>query len=93
MLVFFFFFFFFVVVLTVMFYKTSEAGGTSNKINYRRSARPPLISINVYTKFYSCIKVYEHSCLKLCLNGLEVVFKQQNPFSSHDIHMLFEHGF
>ena len=42
---------------------------------------------------YSCIKFYKHSCLKLCLNGQEVVFKQQNPCSNHEIHMLFEHGF
>ena len=37
----------------------------------------------------SCIKSYEHSCLKLFLNGQEAVFKQQNPCSYH---VLFEHG-
>ena len=41
----------------------------------------------------SCIKFYEHSYLKPCLNGLEVMFKQQNPCSNHEIHMLFEDGF
>ena len=41
----------------------------------------------------SCIKSYEHSCLKLFLNGPEVVFKQQNPCSNHEMNVLFEHGF
>ena len=42
---------------------------------------------------YSCIKSYEHSCLKLFLNRPEAVFKQQNSCSNHGIHVLFEHGF
>ena len=41
----------------------------------------------------SCIKSYEHSCLKLFLNGPEAVFKHQNPCSNHEIHVLFEHEF
>ena len=42
---------------------------------------------------YSCITSYEHSRLKLFLNGSEAVFKQQNSCSKHEIHVLFEHGF
>ena len=41
----------------------------------------------------SCIISYGHSSLKLFLNGPEAVFKQQNPCSNHEIHVLFEHGF
>ena len=36
----------------------------------------------------SCIKSYEHSCLKLFLNGPEAVFKQQNRRSNHEIYVL-----
>ena len=47
----------------------------------------------LFAKAYFCIKSYEHSCLKLFLNIPEAVFKQQNPCSNHENHMLFEHGF
>ena len=42
---------------------------------------------------HSCINIYAHSCLISLSNGLEVMFKQWNPCSDHEIHELFEHGF
>ena len=53
--------------------------------------RCPLVKHSM--KIRSCIKSCEHSFLKLFLNGLEAVFKQQKPCSNHDIRVLFEHGF
>ena len=45
------------------------------------------------SNIFSCIKFYEHSCLKLFLYGPEAVFKQQDPCSNHGIHVLFDLGF
>ena len=44
-------------------------------------------------KHFSCIDFYAHSCLKPFSTGPNAVFKQHNPFSNHEIHVAFEHGF
>ena len=41
----------------------------------------------------ACIDIYTHICLKPFSIGLKAMFKQQNPCSNHEIHVLFEHGF
>ena len=42
---------------------------------------------------YSCIDIYAYGRLKPFSVGQKAVFKQQNPCSNHEVHMLFEHGF
>ena len=42
---------------------------------------------------YSCIAIYAHRCLKPFSIGPKTVFKQQNPCSNHEIHVLLNLGF